>query len=86
MFVKCRSGANENGSQGTERGFCSKPIDSQHNISFYTHLSLFERYRTITAALVFSSLAHFLWQKVSEIDGNCCYLLAREGKARHGKV
>jgi hypothetical protein len=75
MFVKCRSGANGNGSQGTERGFFSEQTDAQNPLSVYTQLSRFERYRTITAAPVFSSLAHFLWQKVSEIDGNCCYLL-----------
>ena len=75
MFVKCRFGANENGSQGIERGFLSEKIDAQKNISFYTHISGFERYKTITAAPIFNSLAHFLWQKVSEFDGNCCYLL-----------
>jgi hypothetical protein len=75
MFVKCRFGANENGSQGTERGFFSEKTDSQKNLLVYTHLSQFERYRTITAAPLFSSLAHFLWQKVSRIDCNCCYLL-----------
>jgi hypothetical protein len=75
MFVKCRSGANENGSQGTERGFFSEQTDAKKTLSVYTHLSRFERYRTITAAPVFNSLAHFLWQKVPEIDCNCCYLL-----------
>jgi hypothetical protein len=75
MFLKGRSGENGNGSQETERGFWSEKIDEQKPLSFYTHLSRFERYRTITAAPVFSSLAHFLWQKVSEFDGNCCYLL-----------
>jgi hypothetical protein len=44
-------------------------------LSFYTQLSRFERYKTITAAPSFSSLAHFLWHKVYEFDGNCCYLL-----------
>jgi hypothetical protein len=75
MFVKCRSGENGNGSQGNERGFCLEQTYAQNPLSFYTHLSRFERYRTITAAPVFSNLAHFLWQKVSEIDGNCCYIL-----------
>jgi hypothetical protein len=77
MFVKCRSRANENVSQGTKKGFFSEQIDAQNPLSVYTHFSRFERYKTITAALVFSSLAHFLWQKVYEIDGNCCYLLRK---------
>jgi hypothetical protein len=29
MFVKCRYEANENGSQGTERGFFSEKIEAQ---------------------------------------------------------
>ena len=75
MFVKCRYGANGNGSQETKKDFWSEKIDEQKYLSFYTHLSRFKIYRTITAAPGFSSLAHFLWQKVSEFDGNCCYLL-----------
>jgi hypothetical protein len=75
MFVKCRYGANENGSQGTERGFFSEKIEAQKTLSFYTHMFRFKRYRSITATLFFSSLAHFLWQKVSRIGCNCCYLL-----------
>jgi hypothetical protein len=39
MFVKCRSGENENGSQGNERGFFSEKIDAQKPLSFYTQLS-----------------------------------------------
>jgi hypothetical protein len=60
MFVKCRSGENGNGSQGTERGFFSEQKYAQNPLSIYTHLSRFERYRTITAATVFSSLVYFL--------------------------
>ena len=75
MFVKCRSGENENGYQGNERGFFSEQTDAQNHLSIYIHLSWFKRYKTITTTPVFNSLAHFLWQKVPEIDGNSCYLL-----------
>jgi hypothetical protein len=43
MFVKCRFGKNENGYQGTERGFFSKTIEAQKPLSVYAHLSQFER-------------------------------------------
>jgi hypothetical protein len=75
MFVKCISGENGNGHQGTERFFFLEKIDAQKPLLFYTQLSLFERYKTITVAPIFNSLTHFLWQKVFEIDGNYCYLL-----------
>jgi hypothetical protein len=39
MFVKCRYEANENGSQGTKRGFGSKKIDAQNTLLVYAHLS-----------------------------------------------
>jgi hypothetical protein len=39
MFVKCISGENGNGSQGTERGFLSEKIDAKNPLSVYTHLS-----------------------------------------------
>jgi hypothetical protein len=55
--------------------FSLEQIDEQNPILVYTQLSRFKISRTITATPIFSSLAHFLWQKVYEIDGICCYVL-----------
>jgi hypothetical protein len=52
MFLKGRSGENGNRSQETEKGFGLEKIDEQKYLSFYTQLSRFERYKTITAAPV----------------------------------
>jgi hypothetical protein len=59
MFVNYRSGANENVSQGTERGFLSEQTHAQKALSVYTHMSRFERYKTITVDPGLSSLDHF---------------------------
>ena len=47
MFLKCRSRANENESQRTERGFFSQQTNIQNPLPFCTHLFLFEGYRSI---------------------------------------
>jgi hypothetical protein len=73
MFVKCRYEANENGSQGIERGFYSEQIEGKNTLSIYAHISRFERYRTITTTSFINSLDHLLWLLVSRIDCNCCF-------------
>jgi hypothetical protein len=39
MFVKCRSGENGNGSQGTERFFFLEQKYEKNPLSVYAHLS-----------------------------------------------